>query len=252
MDASALANAESWLSAIATAKLVAAFLVAVGVAIEFGGDWVARPFEKIVGEAREAQLAEANRKANEAANSAATLGVTVDTLTRFAETKAGEANIAIASLNAATERATQKIDEIQKHQAQRHLTVDQKQKLIAALSPFKGTQLEVISVMSDPESEAYRKDFVDVLNASGWIIPGHVIAAMGTARTGITFEFPVGTEEDSVLMSDGVVRFIHVLEELGLVDPHYVRLSNKTLKVPEAHIYIGSKKPLEAEPNANK
>ncbi|HWN78707.1 MAG TPA: hypothetical protein VNN81_12690 [Bradyrhizobium sp.] len=60
MDASALASAESWLSAIAAAKLVAAFLVAAGVAIEFGGEWAARPFERTVKEAREAQLASLN------------------------------------------------------------------------------------------------------------------------------------------------------------------------------------------------
>jgi hypothetical protein len=57
MESSALSNAEFWLSAIGTAKLVAAFLVAAGVAIEFGGDWASIPFEKTVKEARESQEA---------------------------------------------------------------------------------------------------------------------------------------------------------------------------------------------------
>lgn len=57
MDASALFNAEWWLSWISVGKLIAALLVAVGVAIEFGGDWIARPYEKIVREAREAEVA---------------------------------------------------------------------------------------------------------------------------------------------------------------------------------------------------
>lgn len=57
MDASALTSAESWLSWIAIAKLIAAFLVAVGVAIEFGGEWASRPFEEKVKHARELQVA---------------------------------------------------------------------------------------------------------------------------------------------------------------------------------------------------
>jgi hypothetical protein len=57
MDASAVANAESWLSTIAAAKLIAAALVALGVVIEFGSDWVARPFEKTVNDARALELA---------------------------------------------------------------------------------------------------------------------------------------------------------------------------------------------------
>jgi hypothetical protein len=56
MDTSALASAESWLSTIAIAKLVAAFLVAAGVVIEFGSDWVARPFEATVKHAREVEV----------------------------------------------------------------------------------------------------------------------------------------------------------------------------------------------------
>jgi hypothetical protein len=71
MDSSALASAESWLSVIAIAKLVAAFLVAAGVAIEFGGDWVARPYERIVKGAGEARLAGLSAEAADATKAAA-------------------------------------------------------------------------------------------------------------------------------------------------------------------------------------
>jgi hypothetical protein len=66
MDSSALANAESWLYWIGIAKLVAAFLVVTGVAIEFGGDWVARPFEKVVAHARELELAKLAKETSDA------------------------------------------------------------------------------------------------------------------------------------------------------------------------------------------
>lgn len=69
MDTSALASAESWLSAIAMAKLIAAALVAAGVAIEFGAEWAARPFERIVKEARETET-DAARKEIARANAA--------------------------------------------------------------------------------------------------------------------------------------------------------------------------------------
>lgn len=55
MDASALANAESWLWWISIGKLFAAGFVAIGVVLEFGGDWVARPYEEIVSAAHEQQ-----------------------------------------------------------------------------------------------------------------------------------------------------------------------------------------------------
>ena len=66
MDASAVSSAESWLSVIATAKLIGAFLVAAGVVIEFGGDWIAAPYERTVKEARELELARLTAEAETA------------------------------------------------------------------------------------------------------------------------------------------------------------------------------------------
>lgn len=66
MDASALESAESWLAVFWWAKLVAAGLVALGVAMEFGGDWISRPFEKTVEDARKLELAELHKQSDEA------------------------------------------------------------------------------------------------------------------------------------------------------------------------------------------
>jgi hypothetical protein len=66
MDNSALAIAESWVYWIGIAKLVAAFLVAAGVAIEFGSDWVARPYEKTIAAARGLELENARKTAVQA------------------------------------------------------------------------------------------------------------------------------------------------------------------------------------------
>jgi hypothetical protein len=57
MDTSALANAEFWLSWITFGKLVATALVAIGVAMEFGGDWLAAANERAAVAERETALA---------------------------------------------------------------------------------------------------------------------------------------------------------------------------------------------------
>jgi len=66
MDVSALDSAESWLAVIWWAKLAAAGLVALGVAMEFGGDWISRPFEKTIEDARKLELAELHKQSDEA------------------------------------------------------------------------------------------------------------------------------------------------------------------------------------------
>lgn len=78
MDASALASAKFWLSVINSAKLVATFLVVVGGAIEFGGSWIARPYEKVASDAREAQLAAALSSAANANERAKALEVELE------------------------------------------------------------------------------------------------------------------------------------------------------------------------------
>ena len=66
MESSALDSAESWLAVIWWAKLVAAGLVAIGVAMQFGGDWIAAPFEKTVAEARKLEIAKLEARALDA------------------------------------------------------------------------------------------------------------------------------------------------------------------------------------------
>jgi uncharacterized membrane protein len=57
MDDPEVARAAYWLSWLTTAKMVGGFLVAIGVAIEFTGDWIARPFERKVEAAHELEIA---------------------------------------------------------------------------------------------------------------------------------------------------------------------------------------------------
>jgi hypothetical protein len=56
MVSSAASNAASWVTFFWYVKLAAAGIVALGVFLEFAGDWFARPFEKAVEDARTEEI----------------------------------------------------------------------------------------------------------------------------------------------------------------------------------------------------
>jgi hypothetical protein len=76
-----LETATFWLGWINFAKILGAFLVAIGVAAEFVGEFAARPYEHAIEVARQAELAsltaataEANERAYQAKSEAASAG----------------------------------------------------------------------------------------------------------------------------------------------------------------------------------
>jgi len=60
-----------WLSWVRLIQLVAVFLVALGVAAEFAGEWISRPLEKIIDSARESEIARLNAQAKQLEKEAA-------------------------------------------------------------------------------------------------------------------------------------------------------------------------------------
>lgn len=80
------------------------------------------------------EIANAQQKANDAAAEAAKLGVTVDNLTQVAQTKAGEANLAIAALTEATAQAAGKVAAIEKTVTPRDLSPEQQKRIWERLS----------------------------------------------------------------------------------------------------------------------
>jgi hypothetical protein len=155
MDSSALASAESWLSLIATAKLVAAFLVAIGVAIEFAGDWVSRPFEKIVSDAREQQMAELRKEASRLS------------------AEAESARAAIADANARAAEAGQKAAEAQlaleKLKIARTLGPAQQESIIAAVRRFAGQRYRTAISQAADDGHAFWESLYSTLERAGWV-----------------------------------------------------------------------------------
>jgi len=142
MDASALASAESWLSVLAIAKLIAAALVAAGVAIEFGSDWVARPYERVVKEARDKETAQ---------------------------------------LRDRTAQAELETIRIKERLAARTLTDAEVAEIGKQLSEFSGQTFEIIAYWDSKESLDIATRIADALTLAGWKIdqPKRYTALLG-------------------------------------------------------------------------
>jgi hypothetical protein len=153
MDSSALESAESWLSIIGTFKLIAALLVAVGVAMEFGGDWISKPFEKTIEDARKLQIAQLTRETSDARGEIAKSNARV-----------AEAETAVAVANARAAEANQKAEEEQRERlkleaavAPRRITFAQQQSIASALAQFSDRKIRIESYSLDPESANLRR-----------------------------------------------------------------------------------------------
>ena len=58
--------------------------------------------------------------------------------------------------------------EVTRAQAYRHLTDEQKQTLIKALSPFRGDKVRIFYIVGDAEGKAYAEEFLYVFAQAGW------------------------------------------------------------------------------------
>jgi hypothetical protein len=164
MDVSALANAEYWLSWIGVAKLVAAFLVASGVVIEFGGDWVSRPFEWIVKEERAKEtsaltlaVAEANNKAAEANKKAASL-----------ENDAEKERTARVQLEAGMNTEEFAREQLERWLAPRRLSATQIADFISKARPYAGRHFSLYA-NSEPEALGFARFAGEMLISAGWV-----------------------------------------------------------------------------------
>jgi hypothetical protein len=165
MDAPEVVSALSWLSVIHKAKLIGGFLVAIGVAAEFLGDWIAAPFEKTVNDARELELAQLN---NETARLRAREPLVNDALTAISQ--AGRAN-AVAShqmlVTAEVLAFTQGMrDKEQLSEAARSVFIASKVK------PFAGKHFDAVVTSGGIGLAVFLQSLTSTLNSAGWIEVG--------------------------------------------------------------------------------
>ena len=75
----------------------------------------------------------------------------------------------VETLNQQLAEAGEKVTKLEKQGAQRHLTEANKTALVAALTPFAGQRVQIVSVQGDTDGEIYVQDFLPVLRAAGWV-----------------------------------------------------------------------------------
>jgi hypothetical protein len=84
-----------------------------------------------------------------------------------------------------TQRQQGRLEETQHQQASRRLTITDQQTLLAALSPFPGQQIDITSIVGDPEGQQFASDFVSVAQQAGWNATGVNQATFTTNPVGV-------------------------------------------------------------------
>lgn len=115
--------------------------------------------------------------------------------------------------------AENKVAELQKLQAQKRLSEEQRRFLIEALRPFSGQKVAVASILGDDESKVLAQDIVSALEAAGWDHSGDEGAfAQQFPRDPIGVEVTLN-ENDARAgnIPAGIGALINATRQLGLV-----------------------------------
>jgi uncharacterized protein YlxW (UPF0749 family) len=83
-----------------------------------------------------------------------------------------------------------RLDATLEQQAQRLLSPEQKQEMIAAMAAYRGQRVAVTCPIGNAEAARYAEDFVSVFAAAGWDFGGQGNGVLGT----ITVPTPIGIE----------------------------------------------------------
>jgi hypothetical protein len=92
----------------------------------------------------------------------------IDEADRRHAAEIGSLNLQLAQAEHQRPEAETKIEDIQQKQTGRHLTDEQKQTLIRALSPFRGDKVRIFYVLGDEEGRTYAEEFLFVFAQAGW------------------------------------------------------------------------------------
>jgi len=142
------------LSWIEFAMNICALLVALGVAGEFFGNWIAGPIRKRMDNAKDAEIARLNKQAGDAFERAAN-----------AEKDAAEANRIAEQERLARVKLEQRM-------ADRDITAAQREKMVELLRTRAGGHVSIDSLLSEGrEAFTYAAKIVTVFRDAGWSVP---------------------------------------------------------------------------------
>ena len=95
-------------------------------------------------------------------------GQLLDEANRRYAAEIGGLKIQLADAENRLSEAQKKVAEVTRTQTSRHLTDEQKQTLIKALSPFRGDKVRIFYIVGDTEGKAYAEEFLYVFAQAGW------------------------------------------------------------------------------------
>lgn len=138
--------------------------------------------------------------------------------------------------------AENKVAELEKLQAQKRLSNEQKRFLIEALRPFAGQKVAVASILGDDESKRLSQDLASVFDAAGWDHAGEAgVFAQQFPRDPIGIEVTLNEEDARAgKISAGLGALINATRQLGLVYDNTIYMGSE---VPsgQALLKVGKK-----------
>lgn len=139
------------LSWIERALNISLFLVAIGVAGEFVGNWVASPIRRRLDTAKELEIARLNKEAGEARKAA------------------GDAIERAASVEQNAEKESLARIKIEERLAWRVLSPDQQARMASKLSDFRGYRVDIGTSPDTVEGARLAGQIQAVLTSAGWL-----------------------------------------------------------------------------------
>jgi hypothetical protein len=215
-----------WLGWIKFAKNIGAFLVAVGVAAEFLGDFVAKPFEDKIDAARNEELAKLN---NETAKLSA---------------DAESSRAAIADANA---RAMEAKLELARLTTPRTISPEQKEQIVNAIRPFSATPFDIF-LQAEPEPLALMEQISEALVEAGWEWQGvpQIVALVrpGKPKVGLMTSTGIQVQIDSSKIADWerpILALANALATAGLEGVAAQQVDDGSVDATAVHVRIGKK-----------
>lgn len=127
------------------------------------------------------------------------------------------------------------VDEIVRKETPRHLTNEQRQAIIAALSQFKGQKIGTVVNNSNKEKREYLADLVAALTAAGWNVYERGLVLAGAEPSGVVIT--VGENE---VRGAAVQSLVRVLKS---VDVSNVTFKMERASDPDSQYMFGKLKP---------
>lgn len=150
----------------------------------------------------------------------------------------------VGALEKQLSEADKKTAELEKQQTPRRLTPEQKQTLIATLSPHAGQKIIFVTILGDNEAKRFMEDFIEVIDAAKWDHSGdNGILYMNFGNANDPVGVIVVLNDQSRVMKRGPAAVLPLTEALaafGLAKAHDVTPTND-IKLGEIGLVIGRK-----------